>query len=292
MIDAHMHAFPTELSLNPWHWARERNELHWATMVAPAGRHALQGWADAEDCLRAMDAAGIEKSILLGWYWQQAATCDWHNALMAKWQQDHPSRFLWFAAIPMAACTEALSSSLQLACDLGASGIGELHSGVQGFDYQGDNWRCLSEYCQHQQWPVNLHVTDPNGGAYAGRAETPLAAILGMLMQQPELKVILAHLGGGLACDPSVTLPENCLLDTAAMPWLYPIAYLQQAIDNGYAQQLCFGSDFPLRLYSRSTASESLARFAESIQQALAESALEAVSSRNILHFVKGKSDR
>jgi predicted TIM-barrel fold metal-dependent hydrolase len=292
MIDAHIHAFPPQLSLDSWSWARERNELHWAATVAPTGRNSLQGWANAGDCLRAMDAAGIEKSILLGWYWQQAVTCDWHNALMAQWQQGHPDRFLWFAAMPMATSTKTLLSSLQLARDLGASGIGELHSGVQGFNYQDDNWRCLSEYCGHQQWPVNLHVTDPHSGEHPGRVETPLAAILGMLIQQPGLKVILAHLGGGLAWDETLTLPENCLLDTAAMPWLYPLEYLQRAIDNGYTQQLCFGSDFPLRLYPRCTASESLARFAEAVRQALPASAIEAATSQNILRFIKDKSDR
>jgi predicted TIM-barrel fold metal-dependent hydrolase len=289
MIDAHIHAFPPELSADPWAWARQHDERHWAETVAPMGRRSLQGWADADDCLRAMDAAGIEKSLLLGWYWQQEATCNWHNSLMEQWHAQHPDRFLWFAAMPMGTNTRTLHRCLKRAKEQGAKGIGELHSGVQGFDYSDESWSCLSEYCQQHKWPVNLHVTDPNGSDYPGRAETPLSAICAMLGREPSLRVILAHLGGGLAFDPSISLPQNCLLDTAAMPWLYPLERLQETLQNGYARQLCFGSDFPLRLYPRSTAEASLVHFAESIRQLLPSDVIAAVSGENILHFLGEK---
>lgn len=283
MIDSHQHVFPQELAFAPWSWARQRNELHWAETVAPEGGRSLQGWANVDECLRAMDAAGLEKSLLLGWYWLHAETCDWHNALMAKWQKQHSDRFLWFASIPMSSTVATIRNTLQRAYDSGASGAGELHFGVQQFDFVGENWQCLTEFCRTHKWPINLHVTDPHGKDHPGRVHTPLLAIREMLHKETDLTIILAHLAGGMAFDPSYKLPANCLMDTAALPWLYPIAQLQQAIDNGYADQICFGSDYPLRLYPRTSAHDSLKQFASAIRDQLSGNYAKAITSENLL---------
>ena len=68
IYDAHTHCFPNELEQSARAWAQQQREPHWANLVAPIGRASIQGWSDLQQMLDHMDAAGVEKACLLGWY--------------------------------------------------------------------------------------------------------------------------------------------------------------------------------------------------------------------------------
>ena len=100
-------------------------------LVVPEKGPTIQGWADRETMLADMDSGGVDKAVLLGWYWETPETCALHNRWHAEWIRKDPERFIAFAAInPLA---EKAIDELKVARDEGFRGIGEILPAVQGF---------------------------------------------------------------------------------------------------------------------------------------------------------------
>ena len=252
IYDAHTHCFPRQLGQSARAWAQQHQEPHWSNLVAPIGRSTIQGWSDLQQMLAHMDAAGVQKACLLGWYWENESTCLWHNQLMESWMKSAPDRFIAFASIlPNAQVVE----QLERARDQGFCGVGELHPGVQGFSSADPHWRTLADWCVSQQWPVNLHATEAAGASLRDRVATPLQDFVAMAEQHPLLKLILAHWGGGLPFfENNQRLKKrlrNVYYDTSASPLLYASSVFRQVIDAVGIDKIIFGSDYPLKLFPR-----------------------------------------
>lgn len=265
IIDCHTHCYATEQARDPRRWAEQYNESHWADLVAPLDRRSIQDWATPNKMLRDMDAAGIDQSILLGWYWEHEATCRWHNDLIAKWVQTAPDRFIGFASIlPNANVID----QLEQAKSLGLRGVGELHFSVQNFDHQSPHWQQLAQWCTAESWPVNLHATEAAGHPHPGSIPTSLNEFIYLAESAPELTLILAHWGGGLPFfeqNPRLRKAlRNVVYDTAASPLLYDSSVFQHTLELVGPEKLLYGSDYPLRLFPRQQAE---ADFSSLIQQ-------------------------
>jgi predicted TIM-barrel fold metal-dependent hydrolase len=81
IIDAHTHRYSEEVIADPVAFAVRTGEEKWLSMVSPSDRTTLQGWADRKTMLHDMDAAGVAKCVLLGWYWEKYQTCIEANQL-------------------------------------------------------------------------------------------------------------------------------------------------------------------------------------------------------------------
>jgi predicted TIM-barrel fold metal-dependent hydrolase len=278
-IDCHTHCYPKELHADPTAWAKIHNELYWASLVEPVGRPSIQGWATVDEMLEAMDAAGVDKAVLLGWYWENEATCRWHNEFIAEWVATAPERFIGFAAIHPGGKKANVIEQCNYAQSLGLRGIGELHPGVQQFDASSEGWQALANWCVENDWPVNMHATEVVGRDLPSIVPTPLSDFVNMARANPELKIILAHWGGGLAffeLNPFLRkVLQNVYYDTAASPLLYDIAIFRQMIDIVGAEKILFGSDYPLRLYPRSQQEPDFTTFINSIDTVIDLSAEE-----------------
>src|SRR5579864_1298108 len=157
IVDSHIHFYPEEVSADPVKWGIENREPWWISCVAPVGRRSIQGWATPAVLLRDMDRAGIEKCVLLGWYWENQATCDLQNTWLIDLVRKHPDRLLGFATVqPLA--QEAALDSLRRALDQGLCGIGELFPQAQGFATEDPYFERILELAIERQAPVNLHV--------------------------------------------------------------------------------------------------------------------------------------
>lgn len=259
VTDHHVHLYPDALNRDPAGWAALHGEPHWATLCMRRRRDGspVQTFPAVDELLRSMDAAGVERAVLLGWYWERPENCVWQNRFYADCVRAHPDRFAAWAAVHAGAPAEAVREELRRARDDGLTGLGELspHSQGAGFDARG--FQAALDLAEQWNWSVNLHVTDPRSRPYPGRVETPPEEFRALAERRPSVRFVLAHWAGGL----DVRALGNAFVDTAAGPLLYgedAWAMVGRTVNPG---QVLFGSDHPLRLYPRDDAGSGWGRF-------------------------------
>jgi uncharacterized protein len=290
IVDSHVHFYPEVVSADPVKWGTEHNEPWWTSCVAPPGRRSVQGWASAATMLRDMDRAGIEKSVLLGWYWENQETCDVQNGWFKDLIGAYPDRLLAFATAQPRAKQAALDS-LERALDAGFCGIGELFPQAQGFAYDDPYFSRVLQIAVERGTPVNLHVTDPLIPTRTATRGTPLENYVRLAKDFPAVKLILAHWGGGLPfyeLNPRVReILRNVTYDCAASPLLYDRRVFRQVIDLVGADRVLYGSDYPLLSYPREQQAPEFKRLLNDLVTAgLTAEEQEKVLGKNFLRLV------
>jgi uncharacterized protein len=252
IIDAHVHYTPPALRDNLDAFIRE--EPFWGLLLAPGpdGR-SLQGWATAEHMIADMDAAGVDKVFMMGEYRRSHEACVARNDQTLEIMRRWPDRVIGFAVVQAKAGRAALDE-LARCIDAGMRGVGELGPYGQGYRLDDPDFLRLAEACIQHNVPINLHTNEEVGRCYPGKATTPLVHYYELAVRYPELKLILAHWGGGLLfyeLMPAVSRAlRNVWYDTAASPLIFPTARIfSVAFACVGARKLLFGSDYPLRLY-------------------------------------------
>jgi hypothetical protein len=250
IIDAHIHFAPPELQARFDQFTRD--EPYWGLMM---GSGSPQGWASAERMIEDMDAAGIDKVVVMGQYRRRHEGCVEANDEALALIRRYPDRVLAFAMVQPKAGRAALDE-LARCVDGGMAGVGELGPYGQGYRLDDPDFLALVEACIKRDLPVNLHTNEEVGRYYAGKATTPLRHIYRLAERYPELKLILAHWGGGLLFYEMMPAAQRTLrnvrYDTAASPLLFPTERIfpaaLAAVDH---RKLLYASDYPLRLYPR-----------------------------------------
>ena len=258
IIDAHVHLYPPEVGRDPAAWAAAHGETHWATLCTRRrrGGQPVQTFPTIGQLLRDMDAGGVEKAVLLGWYWEQPATCAWQNRFYAECTRAHPDRLAAFATIHPSAGVAAVEAEIRRAHDHGLCGLGELSPHSQGYPIDHPALGAALGLAADLGLPVNLHVTDPTTGKYPGRVETPLEDFVRLATEHPRVKFVLAHWGGGLALQEARpdrrSVLSNIYYDTAASPLTYDPRIWRTVFDVVPPSKVVFGTDYPLNLYPKS----------------------------------------
>lgn len=253
-IDAHVHYVPPSLAADLDAFVQA--EPFWGQMLAPGpDRNSVQGWATSERMIADMDAAGIAKVVLVGEYRRSHEGCVARNdqalAIIRRW----PDRVIAFAMVQPKAGQASLDE-LARCLDGGMQGVGELGPYGQGYRVDDPDFLRLTEACIQHGIPLNLHTNEEVGGFYPGKAVTPLREYYRLAARYPELKLILAHWGGGLffyELMPEVRrVLRNVSYDTAASPLQYATRDIfdvaLRCVDH---RKLLYASDYPLRLYPR-----------------------------------------
>ena len=285
-IDSHVHLYPPEVNQNPAAWAAARGESAWATLCTRQRRNgqAVQGFPSVDELLRAMDAAEINRAVLLGWYWQHQASCAEHNRFYAACVRAHPDRLAAFATVQPAAGAAALTE-IRWAQEQGFHGLGELSPHAQRVAPGDPHWGAVLALAGQLKLPVNLHVTDPASRDFPGRVLTPLGDFIRWSREFPTTRFILAHWGGGLAFDAENRPLRNVWYDSAASPLLYgPEAWSRAAKAVG-TERILFGSDYPLVLYPRTETAPSIASLQSEAKAADAAAAVLGGNARKLLNW-------
>lgn len=270
-VDAHVHLYPAEVDRDPAGWAEANGERHWAVLCTRTRRNGqpVQTLPTLGELLGAMDAAGIERAVLLGWYWENPATCAWQNRFYASCIREYPSRLSAFATLHPAAGREATMAELRRARDDGLIGLGELSPHSQRHPIDDPVFLDTLALAGELGMPVNLHVTDPDSRPFPGRVETPADDFLRLARAFPRTTFILAHWGGLLpARDPRFREQPNVFYDTAASPLLYDNGIWSRATTLLGGERVLFGSDFPLNLYPKLDQLPGLIRLADEARKA------------------------
>ena len=287
VIDSHVHLYPAELNCAPVAWAESHGEMQWAGLCLRRRKNglAVQGFPSVEELLQEMDRAGVERVVLLGWYWANAATCGLQNRFYGDCVRRHPDRLSAFATLqPLAGRQETLAE-LRRAHSDGLIGLGELSPHSQGYAVDHDVFQEVLQLAAELRLPVNLHATDPNSREYPGRVATPLDDFVSLAQAFPQVNFILAHWGGLLPLrDPAVASSSNIFYDTAASPLVYDDSVWQRVLAVVPPEQVLFGSDYPLNLYPKLGHEPEMKRF---IAEATAGGAASEVMSGNAVKVLR-----
>lgn len=313
IIDAHTHLYPPEINANPSAWALAHNEPHFAQLCTRTRKNGqlVQAFPSLDEFLRTLDAAQIDRAILLGWYWQNPSSCALQNRFFAHCIRQHPDRLSAFASIHPGSSTAL--DEIRRAHSEGLVGIGELSPHSTGTSTDSQTFTDILQLAAQLRLPLNIHVTDPNLPSYPGCIQTP--NLLPLVQQHPDNTFILAHWAArpwqnntgastnstrGTAAEESSSplaprsslLPKNLYLDTAASPLLYPTETIfPEALQNFPPTRILWGSDFPLNLYPKlhPNPADSLRHFLTETKSILGNSphspAILGTSTRHLLRL-------
>ena len=285
--DSHVHLFPPEIYNN---WEKYAPRDPWFAMLTkkPAnGKGTEEAWADAEEALACADDAGIYGLVMQGWYWNDEGLLRFHNDYMADMMKRHPNRLKGFCSINPKFKEKAVKE-IERCKKLGFHGIGELGPGGNGYDFEDPDFIEVLECALHYDLPVCIHCGEPVGHNYPGKDLTSLAPLPEIVKKYPDLKLILAHMGGGLPfyeMNPKYKGRfENVYYDTAANPLLYRIESFRAVISMIGDKRLLFGSDFPLLLYPSRSREMDMTMFVNDIKEhaGLTENEFENIMGRNV----------
>ncbi len=284
-IDAHVHLYPPEVNRDPAGWAAAHGEPHWAQLTTRRRKNGslVQGFPSVDELLRELDTAGIERAVLLGWYWERPENSAAQNRFFAEWVRLHPTRLSACATINPVAGGSATLAEIRWAKDAGFVGLGELSPHAQGYVMDDPVFREALALAGELHLPVNLHVTDPDSRPYPGRVLTPLGDFVALAQALPQTTFVLAHWGGLLPLRAeyaaAVRALGNLYYDTAASPLMYDATIWRRFVDGVGVEKVLFGSDLPLSLYPRIEAGAGLVRFVAELKSELRPEEAETILS-------------
>ncbi|MCL4396455.1 MAG: amidohydrolase family protein, partial [Chloroflexi bacterium] len=248
IIDAHTHVFSPDLIANRESYAK-RDPFFGQLYSGVAAR-----MIDAAGLVAAMDAAGVDKAVLAGWPWQPHEICVEQNTWTMQALRQYPNRLFALAAIQPSAGPAALAE-LERCVAGGMLGVPAAIAGGQGFRLHDAGFQSLAQKAAELHVPLLLHTNEPVGHDYPGKGRLPLADVYALVKTLPELKLILAHWGGGFPFYELMRevkrVARNVYYDSAASPLLYSPQIFRTVIDLVGGDKVLFGSDFPLILYPK-----------------------------------------
>jgi uncharacterized protein len=242
VVDAHTHAFPPEWVADRVNHCR-RDRWFGDLYEAPSAK-----MIDAVELISAMDGAAVARAVVCGWPWLDPGLCREHNDYLAASRASN-GRLAWLGIVAPASPDAAAETERCLAH--GASGIGELNADAQGVDItQPGLLADVAAVLIAADRPLLLHASEPVGHHYLGKGTATPDRLLTFLAANPDLRVVLAHWGGGLPfyeLMPEVTaLTRNVVYDTAASSYLYRPEVFRAVLDITGRERVLWASDHPV----------------------------------------------
>ncbi len=244
ILDAHTHVFPQEICRHREDFFADEPAFK-ALYDAPKSRLVAP-----EELLAVMEEEGVDAAVVSGFPWRQERLWRRQHEVILEAMRRWPRRIIGFCNVNPLDKTAPREVEHCLAA--GFRGVGELAWYV---DDPGDDLAYfltpLAELCQHFGVPLLLHMNDPVGAPYPGKAAIRLEIIYRLLQQFPHLDWILAHWGGGLPFygllkKEAPEVLRRVYFDTAASPYLYRPEIYRLAAEMVGPEKILFGSDYPL----------------------------------------------
>lgn len=242
-IDFHIHLYPPEVirdaekisEREPYFKALTHNNVH--------------KWATLDDLLPRMERDEVERAVVGGFAFQDLGLCRLCNDYIIECVKRHPEKLDGMCLVPPLA--RGFDVEVLRCADAGLIGVGELFPEGQGIDIadESQTWR-FAGVLHEANLCVQWHTAEPVGHSYVGKGNVGPREAAFFCMHHPEIKVIFAHLGGGLwhyELMPEMKLYlSNAFYDLAALPWLYEPAVLKTIEAAGVADKFLMGTDFPI----------------------------------------------
>ena len=249
VIDVHVHLTPPEVAAD-----RARHltgEGAWTNLYAAAGSRMVS----TPELLAVMDEEGVDMALVCGFPWSDEDRARRHNEWLLEEAARHSGRLIPLAAFDALAPWAPRHAEAMLAA--GHLGLGELALYDRGFGPRElETLAALGALCRERGRLLLLHVNEPIGPPYPGKAPLELSQIYALVRRLAGVRLVLAHFGGGLPFlaaqkkEVRETLAQ-VRFDTAAMPYLYDPAALPMALKVLGPEHFLLGTDFPLLRPSR-----------------------------------------
>lgn len=262
-VDAHIHLFPPEVREHRQRFL-DQDPFFAHLYGSPRAR-----MVSPDQALADMDRDGVDMAVVAGWPWQSHDACVEHNTWAMELARQQPDRFAALAVLQPDAGAAALRE-LERCLDGGMAGVGELNADGQGFRLDGPGVLAVAQTLAERGAPLLLHCNEPVGHVYPGKGALSLAAIYDFIRAVPQLRLVLAHWGGGMPFYE--LMPEvqramaNVYYDSAASPLLYEPRVFHLAFELVGARKVLFGSDYPLNLYPGGGGRPGFRRFLDEIR--------------------------
>ena len=245
IIDAHTHIFPPQVRADREKFASAGETAYSAIYKDPSAR-----MTGAAELVRALDDEGVDKAVTFGFPWSKEETARLQNDYILEAQSRFPNRLAGLACFdPLQPWAEREAIR---ALDAGLRGLGELAVYTGGFDRRAiDCLAGLGRLCAQRRVPLLVHVNEPIGHDYPGKAPLTLKMICNLIEACEGVTLILAHWGGGIFFYNLLKreIPKiltNVYFDTAASPFLYQPQIYDLAARIVGPEKILFGSDYPL----------------------------------------------
>jgi predicted TIM-barrel fold metal-dependent hydrolase len=203
-----------------------------------------------DDLLTDLDAAGVDKALVMGFPYRIEDNARRHNDWILEECSRRSDRLVPLAAFDPRAPWAARHAEAFL--EAGGFGLGELCVYDEGLaPALLDNLETLGEICRRRNSLMLVHVNEPIGHAYPGKAPIEIGQIYELVRRCAGVKLILAHFGGGLpfmACLRKEVKERlaGTRFDSAAMPFLFDPKALRMGIDLLGPESFLLGTDWPL----------------------------------------------
>ena len=249
IIDVHTHVFSPEMQA-------KRHDL----VFRDPGFGALYSDEKAKlvgvsETLAMMEHHCVDKAVVFGFPWRDLDLCRQGNDYVLECMQRYPGQVLGFITLPWSG-DDAVLKECERCLAAGARGVGELAVYDQALDQESmrriDDLACL---LAKRNAPLLLHLNEPVGHDYPGKATIDLQAVQRFIADHPDLTIVLAHWGGGFFFFELMReiqkISSRVYYDTAASPFLYHHRIYEVAVNIIGEDRILFGSDYPLLPPSR-----------------------------------------
>jgi len=205
--------------------------------------------ASADEVVASMEAAGVDRTVIMGFPWRDGGLCREHNDYILDAVARYPDRLIGFACVQPLDAGDA--KELDRCLSGGLCGLGELGPDGQRFDIT-DRFvlEASVEVLRHHDRPLLTHSSEPIGHEYQGKGKTYPSVLLKLAENFPDLKIVLAHWGGGLPfyeLMPEVRAAlRNVYYDTAASSYIYDPSIFRIASQLIGHERILWGTDYPL----------------------------------------------
>ena len=249
IIDFHAHIFPDSVRDDRSAYL-ERDATFEHLYSDPKAR-----LSSAELLVEKMDRDGVDMAVTLGMGWQVHDFAVAANDYILESAKAFSDRLVPFCTVNPVLGDEAIKE-VERCADLGARGIGELHSYAQGYRLDDERvMRPFMEIAIARDLIVLTHSSEPVGHIYAGKGTVTPDELCRFIETYPEAKIVCAHWGGGLpfyALMPEVSEAlRNVYFDSAASPFLYVPDVFTNAVKLVGPDKVLFGTDYPLISHKR-----------------------------------------
>ncbi len=242
-IDFHVHVTPPDI-IKDWKKIAEKEPYFKLLSESPVNK-----FATTEDIITELDNSNVDKAVIFGFAFKDMGLCRYVNDYVADSIEKFPDKLIGYMVLDPK--SKEVVKEVDRGINMGLRGVGEIFPYGQDFDITDKKEMSdLCNSCIERDLPLMIHTNEAVGHNYSGKTDTTPIKASAFAQNYPDLKIILAHLGGGLLFYE--LMPEirkqnkNIYYDIAASPFLYDKNIYKVAREIGILDKILFGSDYPL----------------------------------------------